>query len=232
MLELEACVESLEEAKVASIHKLKRVELCSALDVGGLTPSMGLIEACASLPFVETHVLIRPRPGNFAYSSSELELMKRDIEMSAEKGAKGVVLGVLEKSGMLNLKANQELLQISKSFGMEATFHRAFDVVEDPESVLDQLIELDFDRLLTSGQARTAIDGIEVIKGLVQQGDGKIQIMAGSGVNAGNAGELIQTGVDALHFSIRKPIRQEKLGMGTTYEPDARKLIGIQSMLK
>ncbi|MEP5611556.1 MAG: copper homeostasis protein CutC [Cyclobacteriaceae bacterium] len=231
MVELEACVESLEEAKLASVHKLKRIELCNGLDVGGLTPSIGLIEACVKLHTIETHVLIRPRPGNFTYASAELDLIKRDIEMSAEKGVKGVVFGVLDEAGFLDFETNSELVQLSKSLGLDATFHRAFDAAGNPRSALNLLIQLGFDRLLTSGQAKTAIEGIEVIRDLVQQADGRIQVMAGSGVNPDNACELVEAGVDALHFSIRKLIRKEELGMGTTYQPDAEKLIGILSTL-
>jgi len=231
MVELEACVEALAEAKLASIHKLKRIELCSALDVGGLTPSIGLIEACAKLPHIEMHVLIRPRPGDFAYGPAELELMKRDIKMSAKKGARGVVFGVLNKAGLLNFEVNKKLIQLSKSLGMEATFHRAFDVSENPEKVLNQLIELGFDRLLTSGQADTAIEGIETIRELVQQAERKIQIMAGSGVNPTNALQLVETDVDALHFSVRKPLKEERLGMGTTYQPDLAKIEAIREVV-
>lgn len=228
IIDMEACVESFAEATAASQQKVKRVELCSGLDVGGLTPSQGLIEKCAALDTIETHVLIRPRTGDFNYSAIELEIIQADIRMAAKWGARGVVFGVLTEDRLLEIEANKELIQLSKSLGLEATFHRAFDVVGDPENVLNQLIELGFDRLLTSGQAETAINGIEIVRQLVQQADGKIQIMAGSGVNPGNAGELVETGVDALHFSIRKLVREERLGMGGRFEPDVEKLIGIR----
>ncbi len=232
MVELEACVESYSEAEVASQHQLKRIELCSGLDVGGLTPSAGLIEKCAVLPGIETHVLIRPRPGDFQYNAEELTIMKRDIELAAKCGAQGVVFGILDGKVSLNKDANKELLQFSKSFGLEVIFHRAFDVCKEAQKVLDQLIELGFDRLLTSGQAKTAIEGIEVIQNLVSQAKGKIQVMAGSGVNSKNAKELVEVGLDSLHFSIRKSLKQEGLGMGNSYRPDVEKLINIKSVIK
>lgn len=230
MIELEACVESFAEAEIASQHQIKRIELCSGLDVGGLTPGVGLIEKCVELPGIETHVLIRPRQGDFNYSSEELEIMKVDIKCSAISGAKGVVFGILKADKTLNVASNKDLLDLSKSLGLETTFHRAFDVCENPYQVLDQLIELGFDRLLTSGQAETAIGGIELIRDLVSQARGKIQIMAGSGVNPGNVGKLAKAYVDSLHFSIRKPGRQEGLGMGVLYEPDVEKLVGINRL--
>ncbi len=231
MLDLEVCVESLAEAEVASKAKVKRIELCSGLEVGGLTPSLGLIEKCSQLDSVETHVLIRPRSGDFFYSDGELSIMKADIEMSAKMQAQGVVFGALQDDRVLNERANNELVQLSKSLGLETTFHRAFDVAADPEKVLNQLIKLGFDRLLTSGQAASAIDGVKTIKQLVDVAKGRIQIMAGGGVSPDNAKELVNAGIRALHFSIRKPVQRESYQMGSTYAPDIEKLIGIGSSI-
>lgn len=230
MIDLEACVESYAEAKTAGNHGLKRIELCAGLDVGGLTPSLGLVEKCVALPEIETHVLIRPRAGDFHYNADELEIMERDIELVAKCGAKGVVFGVLDEDRSLNVGVNESMLTFSRSLDLEVTFHRAFDVCQNPRETLSKLIELGFDRLLTSGQAATAIEGIELICDLVDQAEGKIQVMAGCGVNVENAKDFTDAGVDVLHFSIRKPVRQERLGMGTSFEPDLEKLVGISAV--
>lgn len=222
-MDIEICIESVAEARLAAKHGAKRVELCSALDVGGLTPSLGLISACSAIDEIEVHVLIRPRSGGFEYTQVELDVIEQDIRMARKYGAKGVVFGVLNNE-MVDVVVNGKLSTLAESIELETTFHRAFDVVNDPMLEMEKIIDLGFDRILTSGQKRSAIEGVDLIGNLVEKAKGRIQIMAGSGVSATNALQLAKTGVDAIHFSSRKAGREEKLGMGTSYQPDAEKI--------
>ena len=224
----EVCTDSIEGVKAAIFYGAKRVELCAALELGGLTPSYGCIMESAKYSKVETHVIIRPKAGGFCYSPLEIEQMKHDIEISAECGARGVVWGVLNAKNEIHFQQNKELMEWAKNFKLETTFHRAFDFVESPYEGIELLIEMGFDRLLTSGQQSTAELGIENIRQLVKQANRRIQIMAGSGVNANNALALSQSGVDALHFTARKPKPgKESLNMGIEYMVDEEKIESI-----
>lgn len=231
-MDVEVCIESLAEANLASQFGAKRVELCSALDLGGLTPSVGLIQKCSEINQIDVHVLIRPRPGDFTYSKEELRTMKADIQHAAEYGAKGAVFGILTPENEIDLNSNIELLELAKSLQLGATFHRAFDLVNNPIHSLSDLINLGFDRLLTSGQQTTAIEGLSLISNLVENAKNRIEIMAGSGVNSSNVQELVNTGIDAVHFSSRKKQIESPLGMGTNYAPDSEKIAGIMKQLK
>jgi len=223
-MKLELCIETIEEAKVANEFKFDRIELCSALDLGGLTPSIGLIETCAKLKHVETHVMIRPRGGNFVYSQNELDIMILDIRNSAHAGAKGVVFGILNNDNMPDQVKLEKLISLARSLYLETTFHRAFDLTRDPMGSLDRIIELGFDRLLTSGQKEKAFEGRELIKKLTEFSEGRIQIMAGSSVNETNIKALLKTGINALHFTARKKTEDIPLKMGSGYEPDPEKI--------
>ena len=185
-MNIEICTDSVEGAIIAQKYEAKRIELCSALSVGGLTPSIGLIKQCVISSTVEVHVLIRPREGDFKYSMNEVEIIKSDIKMAKKAGAKGVVFGVLtEKNEVSSL--NIDLVALSKSLDLEVTFHRAFDFVNDFKIAIEKIIEFGVDRLLTSGLQQTAIEGLDVISYLHSNYGGKIQIMAGSGINNSNA---------------------------------------------
>ncbi len=227
-MKLEICIDTLAEATAAKIAQVDRVEVCSALDVGGLTPSAAMIKSCVALQGAAVHVMTRPRSGNFNYSALELKLMSDEIKIAADYGAVGVVFGALSDKMELDLAANGDLLAMSKLNGLEATFHRAFDFTSDPIAALDQLIALGFDRLLTSGQQASAELGSTLIAQLVQQSSGRIEIMAGAGISPDNSQKLIDAGVDALHFSARKTISSSNLAMGTSYEPDVQKIETIK----
>jgi copper homeostasis protein len=230
-MKLEACIETLAEAKLAAAYNLNRVELCSALDLGGLTPTAALISACAEV--IEVHAMIRPRGGDFCYAPDEVALMLSEIEDAKKAGAVGVVFGCLDAENQLDVEATKILTQKAKQHGLQSTFHRAIDFVPDQESVLEKLIVLGINRVLTSGGKPTAIAGLEEIARLVKTANGRIEIMAGSGVNASNAAALKTSGVDALHFSIRKPTGSVlPLGMGANYGLDEEKILGTLSMLK
>ena len=225
-MKTEVCIESFGEALVAQSHGINRIELCAALDIGGLTPSIGLIEKCANELEIETHVMIRPRGGNFVYSAAELEVMLKDIELAAKAGVNGVVIGALTDSHLLNRRQIVKMIEIAHHYKLETTFHRAFDIPVDSFELIEQLIELKLNRILTSGCATAVYNGMATISSLVKKAACRIEVMAGSGVNASNAFQLKNIPVDAIHFSIRKPVSSNEQ-MGTTYEIDNQKITSI-----
>lgn len=232
MIALELCIDNFEAAKIAADKKFKRVELCANLAEGGTTPSIGLIQKCASLKSVEVHVIIRPRPGNFVYTQDELEVMSRDIVAASIAGAKGVVFGCLTNKDEFDLKANLMLCEIALHLKLEMTFHRAFDLIIDWQKALIDIEKSGFNRILTSGAKSNVNEGIPHLKELNKQ-KGNLQIMAGGGVNANNATLLINAGVDAIHFTARK-IRPNHLdsGYGDNFEIDLSKIDSIISLMK
>lgn len=230
-MKLEACIETLAEAKLAAAHNINRVELCAALDLGGLTPTAALISACAEV--IEVHAMIRPRGGDFVYTADEQNLMLADVQNAKKAGATGVVFGSLLPTGKIDFALTQRLVLEAKKLGLQTTFHRAFDFVTNQQKALEELIDLNINRVLTSGGKPTAIVGLEEIAQVVKTANGRIEIMAGSGVNATNAAVLKAINVDALHFSIRKPTGSVlPLGMGANYAPDEEKVLGVLSTLK
>ena len=223
---IEFCVDSYLGAIAAKSYGVKRIELCSALSVGGLSPSIGLVKKCAELKEVETHVMIRPIEGEFVYDSNIIEAMLQEIIYTKNAGAKGVVFGCLNKENQVNIEQNKRLLEKAKTLGLETTFHRAFDHVKDPTIALKKLVSLGFDRVLTSGTKKNAQEGSEIISRLVHQAKGQIQIMAGCGVNEKNALQIGQTGVDAIHFTIHKK-QSQKNEMGVKNTIDDKKIENI-----
>ena len=202
MPELEICVFSVESAIAAQKAGADRVELCSGYAEGGLTPSAGAIRMVRKQLDIECYVMIRPRGGDFCYNDSEFEQMRRDIEYAKSCGVDGVVLGVLQPNGHVNMVRTRDLVQFAAP--LKTTFHRAFDLAVDPFRALDDIVICGCHRILTSGQKATAPEGLETIRELVEHAAGRIDIMAGSGVNPENAHQLIEAGVQALHFSAKK----------------------------
>ena len=230
-IELELCTDSVEGAEMASTFGLNRIELCSALSEGGLTPSYGLIKAVRESANCEIHLMIRPYGGPFQMDSKALNLAETDMERAADLGVEGVVFGLLTEDNGLDLKHNARLLSKAKGLGLQCTFHRAFDFVSSPKNALEQLIDLGFDRLLTSGQKDKAIDGLDLLLDLVNQSSGRIQVMAGSGVNAQNARAFLEAGIRHLHFTshqINAPF--EQLSMGQKFEPNPAKVNDILAL--
>ena len=223
---IEFCVDSNLGAIAAKSYGVKRIELCSALSVGGLSPSIGLVKKCAELKEVETHVMIRPIEGEFVYDSNIIEAMRQEIIYTKNAGAKGVVFGCLNKENQVNIEQNKFLVEKAKALGLETTFHRAFDHVKDPAIALKKLVSLGFDRVLTSGTKKNAQEGAEIISRLVDQAKGQIQIMAGCGVNKNNVMQIAQTGVDAIHFTIHKK-QSQKNEMGVKNTIDEKKIENI-----
>lgn len=222
----ELCTDSFEGAKMAQKYGAKRIELCSALSVGGLTPSPSLTTLCSSLKNVETHVMIRPREGNFICSNTDLEIMLKDISLHAKAGAKGVVFGCLTTDNQVGLQQNITLVEEARKFDLECTFHRAFDFVDSPKEALESLINIGFHRVLSSGGQPTAMEGVAQLRQMVNQANGHIEIMAGSGVNSSNALDLSNIGVDALHFtSHHSNTLSNNMGTNNTPNPDKIKSI-------
>ena len=198
---LEVCTGNLCSVKAAVRAGAQRVELCSALGVDGLTPSVGLIRYVRQkYPDLTLHVLIRPREGNFVYTQDELAVMQADVCAAVEAGADGVVIGCLTAEGNIDTSAVKRLIQAAD--GRHVTFHRAFDHCKHPEQALEDIIDLGCDRLLTSGQAPQAIEGLTLLRRLVAQSAGRIIIMPGAGVTAENATKiLLTTEASEIHAS-------------------------------
>ena len=201
MPQIEICVFSPESCLNAQNGGANRVELCGGMYEGGTTPSYGLMQWARKQLSIELFVMIRPRGGDFCYDEWEFETMKNDIEIAKKIGCDGVVFGILLPDGNLDIKRNQALVNLAKP--LETTIHRAFDMATDPLVALEDIIKIGAVRILTSGQKNTAIEGIELLEKLVKQATGRIEIMAGAGVNAENAVDLLKTGIDALHLSAK-----------------------------
>ena len=196
---VEVCAYSLKSCLTAQRAGAGRIELCGGLAEGGTTPSAGLIQLARQHLTIPLYVMIRPRGGDFLYSQTELAVMKADIILAKAFGADGIVLGILQSDGTINEGQTQELVELAQP--LPVTFHRAFDMTRDPFKALEAVIRTGAIRILTSGQHQTAERGLSVLRQLTQQAAGRIEIMAGAGVNARNAPSLIEAGVDALHLS-------------------------------
>ena len=200
---LEIAANSVASALAAQEGGAGRVELCSALELGGLTPSYAQIALAREKLTIPLYVLIRPRAGDFLYSDFECETMRRDIEACVRAGCDGVVLGALDADGHIDLPRCRSLMAAAASMGV--TFHRAFDLTRDPLSALEDVIALGCERVLTSGGQATAIEGAGLICQLVELAAGRIAVMPGAGVNAANIGELIAlTGASEFHASAKR----------------------------
>lgn len=195
---VEACVESLDEARAAALGGADRLELCARIEVGGTTPSAAafrLVREAVSLPIA---MMVRPRGGAFHYAPREIDAIRRDLDAALELGADMVVLGALDPNGKVNLRLTRELVQRAGS--TPVTFHKAFDVVADPLEALEMLIDAGVARVLTSGGAPTAHEGREVLSRLVERGAGRIGVMAGGTVRAPTVRELVDcSGVSEVH---------------------------------
>ncbi|MBT4499813.1 MAG: copper homeostasis protein CutC, partial [Gemmatimonadetes bacterium] len=181
----EACVDSVASSVAAQQGGADRVELCADLIEGGITPGAGTIQLVRSRLTIPLHLLIRPRGGDFCYTDDEFEVMCIDIEQARTLGAGGVVLGLLHPDGSIDRERTALLVEHARP--LSVTFHRAFDMARDPHQSLNLLIDLGIDRLLTSGQEATALEGADLIAALVQQAQNRIAIMAGGGITEENA---------------------------------------------
>jgi len=202
MTAFELVVQDSEGLAIAARLRPDRMELCSALSTGGITPSAGLIEAAVGSG-VPVHVLVRPREGGFAHSAEERELILADVRHSVRLGAAGVVIG-----GLVGGSVDADLVRRARDIAgdAEVTFHRAFDQTADIEAALDALIDAGATRVLTSGGRPSAADALDVYPRLVARAAGRIQVMAGAGVTSANAAAIAATGVDAVHASAKRTV--------------------------
>jgi copper homeostasis protein len=204
-MRIEACVNSVESAIEAEIGGADRVELCDNLHDGGTTPSIGAIKAARQRLEIDLNVIIRPRGGDFLYSDLELEIMKADVEAARVAGADGVVFGILHADGSVNVEQSQQLVKLAGP--MSTTFHRAFDMCADPFAALEALASLGIDRVLTSGQRPSAIEGAGLLGKLVGAARGRIIVMPGVGIDAANIAELIGlTGAREYHVLAERAV--------------------------
>lgn len=201
---VEVCANGVESCLAAQEGGADRVELCAGIPEGGTTPSYGEIKVARRvLTTTRLHVIIRPRGGDFLYSDLEVERMAADIAVCRELGVDGVVFGCLKADGTIDEEKNRYLMGCSR--GMSVTMHRAFDRVANPEQALETVIDLGFDRILTSGQQPKAIQGVELLARLNRQAAGRIILMAGSGVTEQNIRDIREaTGLHEFHFSARE----------------------------
>jgi copper homeostasis protein len=206
---LEIAANSPVSALAAQEGGADRIELCAALELGGLTPSHGqiaLARECVRLPL---HVLIRPRAGDFVYAAADFDVMLRDIEACAALGCDGIVIGALDRDGNVDVAGCRALIAAAR--GRDVTFHRALDVSRDPARALEDVVALGCRRVLTSGGRATAFAGAAAIRQLVAQAAGRIAIMAGAGIDAGSIAAIRKlTGAAELHASAKRrwPSRQ------------------------
>ena len=211
---VEACVDSVESALAAERGGARRLELCDALFDGGTTPSAGMIAACREGVSIPIFVIIRPRGGGFVYSESELDVMRRDIVVARSLGIDGVVIGALGPDATVDVDQVKTLVEAAGDLAV--TFHRAFDFTPDRGAALETLIGADVTRVLTSGGAPTAREGIPEIASLVRQAGDRAVIMAGGGVRAENVREILNaTGIREVH------VRLTRLTHGNTPPPRA-----------
>lgn len=200
---IEICVASAQSALNAKKAGAVRVELCGALESGGVTPSLALINYCVKTLQLRTHVLIRSRAGSFCYTEAEYEVMKQDVQVCKQLGVSAVVIGFLRADRSVDMERTREIVRLAAP--MEVTFHRAFDLAVDKEKALEDVIACGCHRLLTSGGEKNAYQGLGMLRRLKEQAADRILIMAGAGIASANAAEIASiTGVDELHASCKK----------------------------
>lgn len=201
-LTYEVCIDSVAGALAAEAGGAHRVELCSALFDGGLTPTFGTVErTLARVSTIRVHPIIRPRGGDFVFDDDEIAAMERDIEAVVAAGVHGVVIGALTPEGDVDVDTCRGLMD--RAQGRSVTFHRAFDMARDPHAALETLIELGVDRVLTSGQEASALEGAPLIGELVRAAGDRITVMPGAGVTARNLDRIrTETGATEYHFGV------------------------------
>jgi copper homeostasis protein len=214
---IEVCVDSVASALAAERGGAQRIELCSDLLEGGVTPSLGLLAVVRSKVSVGLHPIIRPRPGDFCYSDAEFEIMRRDIELAKSEGADGVVLGILQTNGRVDIERTRALIELARP--LSVTFHRAFDVSANLFEAFEDVCATGADRLLTSGGEQECLQGVEIVAQLVRASRGRVVIMAGGRIGIKNASHIVeQTGVSEVHVGLATPVN------GTNIHKNSRRL--------
>ncbi|HXP62442.1 MAG TPA: copper homeostasis protein CutC [Dongiaceae bacterium] len=223
-MRLEICVDSAPAAFAAQRGGADRVELCDNLLEGGTTPSAGCIKVARRGLKIGLHVIIRPRGGDFLYSEEELQVMREDIRVARELGADGVVLGCLTAKGAIDRARTAELIALARP--LKVTFHRAFDMCRDARQALETLIGLGVERVLTSGQEASVLEGLDLIAALHKLAAGRIIILPGGGITPANVQRIVAaTGVTEIHLSARHSVesgmlhRNPRVFMGGALRP-------------
>ena len=234
---VEVCVDSVASAVAAERGRAGRVELCSSLMEGGITPSAGLIEKTRAAVSFPIHVMIRPRGGDFCYDADEFAIMQRDIALAKQLGANGVVFGILDVTGTVDLVRTRQLVDLARP--LTVTFHRAFDMTADLFRALDDVCAAVADRILTSGGEQTSIQGQEKIRQLVLRSGNQIAIMAGSGIKPENARSLVdQTGVKEVHVGLRSVMpspmvhRNPRVSMGSVEGHEYERYVVLEERVR
>jgi copper homeostasis protein len=200
MMLLEVIATSAEDCATAQAAGADRIELCCALALGGLTPSAALVQRARAATTLPLLMMLRPREGGFCYSAGEFTQMALDLKFGLAAGVDGFVFGCLTRDGAVDARRTAHLVKLAA--GRQTVFHRAFDVTPDPAAALETLIELGVTRVLTSGQAATALAGADLIRQLVVQAGSRIELLPGGGITPDNVTELVQrTGVQQVHAS-------------------------------
>jgi copper homeostasis protein len=223
----ELCVETMDAGRAAVAGGANRVELCSELDRGGVTPREDLMTANLRALNLPVYVLIRPRSGDFCFTSEEFEMMRRQVEQAKQAGASGIAVGVLHKDGRVDVERTRTLVELARP--MKVTFHRAFDETPDLFEALDGVIETGADSLLTSGGARDVLSGADLIGALKHRAGDRIHVIAGGGLRLESLVEVVRrSGVYSLHGSLtRKNGHPSPLGNGGQLEADVREAIRL-----
>jgi len=234
---LEICADSVQSALAAERGGANRIELCNSLFDGGTTPSAGMIATVRNRVAMDVYVMIRPRGGDFCYTGDEFAVMKRDIATAKVLRADGIVFGILNQDGGVDVARSRELLDYARP--LKATFHRAFDMSRDLRQSLEDIIAVGFDRVLTSGGEQKVQDAIPIIRQLRESASNRIALMIGSGIRSANVRELVsQTGVREVHASARhiepSPMRyrNEKVRMGTLPEWEYQRAVADEKEVR
>lgn len=220
----EICVDSVAGVRAAKAVGAQRVELCGNLLEGGITPSRGAIRQARTMAGIELNVIIRPRGGDFLFDDDEFAIMQADIETAKAEGADGVVIGLLKAAGTIDVTRTREL--IGQARPLSVTFHRAFDMTLEPFAALETLIGLGVDRVLTSGQEATVLEGLPLIAELVERAGKRIIVMPGGGITAHNVGRIVAAAKPKeIHFAALEPtassmqFRRQHVFMGGELRP-------------
>ena len=206
---IEICCSSVSSVKNAINYGANRIELCQDLRNDGITPSKRLLNSAIKISTKPINVLIRPRIGDFFYNSEEIKLIEYEIKKIKSLPINGIVIGILNRENDLPINVLKKLVQIIKP--LDLTFHRAFDMVNNPIKSMNKLIEIGFDRILTSGQSNTAEKGLKMLLELKEKANGKISIMPGGGINENNCHIFLNNGFNEIHLSAKKKKKENNI---------------------
>lgn len=226
---IEICAGSAEDVMTACRFPIDRIELNSALELGGLTPSLSVLRFAKQHTSLPIMCMIRPRAAGFIYSETEFEIMRSDAKLMLENGADGIVFGFLKPDHTVDEYRTAELTKLAHSYGRQAVFHRAFDQTADPFSAAEALIRCRTNRVLTSGQKDTAPEGASLIAELIQRYEPSLSILPGAGINADTILDVKQkTGARQFHMTA-KSLRSDS---GTYPAVDARNIQAVMTVLR